>query len=163
MHRHKHVGRKLGREAGHRRAMLRNLATSLILHERVETTVAKAKEIRPIVERLITTGKKGDLAARRRLLRYIPENAAAKVMEKIAVDFKDREGGYTRILKTGFREGDAAPTAIIEFVGYVEEKKNKKQKSVKTEETGETIEGTKTPEAKKPVVKAKAKPVKEAK
>lgn len=129
MHRHKYVGRKLGRDKGHRKAMLKNLAASLILHERIQTTVAKAKEIRPIVEKIITKGKKGDLASRRQLLKYLPENATAKVMEKLSPEYKERAGGYLRILKSGFRVGDAAPTAIIEFVDYnKEEAKSKKEK-----------------------------------
>jgi len=86
MHRHKYVGRKFGREKGPREALLKNLATSLILHERVETTLAKAKEIRPIVEKIITKGKKGDLAARRQLLKKLPENATAKVIAELIRD-----------------------------------------------------------------------------
>jgi large subunit ribosomal protein L17 len=123
MHRHQYIGRKFGREKGHREAMLKNLAASLILHEKVETTVAKAKEIRPIVEKMITMGKKGTLAARRQLLKSLPENAAAKVMEKLAPHYLERPGGYTRILKTGYRVGDGAEMAMIEFVDLKAEPK----------------------------------------
>jgi len=132
MHRHQYVGRKLGREKGHREAMLKNLATSLILHEKIETTVVKAKEIRPIVEKMITTGKKGTLVARRQLLKNLPENAAAKVMEKLAPYYNERPGGYIRILKIGYRVGDGAEMAMIEFVDLnIETKKNEVPSSKK--------------------------------
>jgi len=157
MHRHQYKGRKLGREAAHRKAMLKNLATSLILHERIETTVAKAKELRPIVEKMITTGKKGNLAARRQLLKFLSENVAGKVIEKLAVEFKDRPGGYTRILKTGFRSGDAAPTAIIEFVGYEQEKGKSKKEEKQSEETKTRKAEVKKTAAKREVKKAAAK------
>lgn len=151
MHRHQYKGRKLGREKGHREAMLKNLAASVILHEKVETTVAKAKEIRPIVEKMVTMGKKGTLAARRQLLKSLPENAAAKVMEKLAPHYSDRPGGYTRILKTGYRVGDGAEMAMIEFVDLkaepkkeevVSTKKTKAPKKIKEEEkTVEEVKG----------------------
>ncbi|KKQ94624.1 MAG: 50S ribosomal protein L17 [candidate division CPR2 bacterium GW2011_GWC1_39_9] len=159
MHRHKYVGRKFGREKGPREALIKNLATSLILHERIETTLAKAKEIRPVVEKIITKGKKGDLAARRQLLKKLPENAAAKVIEKLSVEYKETPGGYTRILKTGFRGGDGAPTAIIEFTGaevaIKEEKKAREAKKEARKVKKETKE--KKPAAKKKEIAKKLK------
>jgi len=157
MHRHKYVGRKFGREKGPREALLKNLATSLILHERVETTLAKAKEIRPIVEKIITKGKKGDLAARRQLLKKLPENATAKVIEKLSVEYKKTPGGYTRILQTGFRGGDGAPTALIELTGadavIKEEKKAREAKKEARKVKKEAKE--KKPAAKKKVAAKK--------
>jgi len=117
MHRHKYQNRKLSRERGPRKALLRGLATSVILYERVKTTLPKAKEIRPIVEKLITAAKKGDLAAIRSLSSYLyGENAVQKLVTEIAPIYKDRKGGYTRIVKLGNRPGDNAPVAIIELV-----------------------------------------------
>ena len=100
--------RKFGRNADHRKAMLRNLATSVIMYGKVETTEAKAKDMRSVVDELITLGKKGDLAARRQ--------AAAFVRNVVAAKYADRKGGYTRVVKTGVRRGDAAPMAYIELV-----------------------------------------------
>ena len=119
--RHKLAGRRLGRTTSHRVAMFRNMVTSLFEHERIVTTAEKAKEVRPIAEKLITLAKKGDLHARRQALSYI---RSKDVVEKLFTDIKDkfseRKGGYTRILKTGVRKGDAAGMAIIELVGYEE-------------------------------------------
>ncbi len=109
--------RKLGRTMGHRRAMFRNLVTSLLLSERVETTEMKAKEISAIADKMITLAKKGDLSARKQVLEYVfDEDAARKLFETIAPRYTGKEGGYTRVYKTGFRQGDAAPMAIIELV-----------------------------------------------
>lgn len=117
MHRHQYKGRKLSRKSGPRKALLRGLVTSVILYERIKTTVPKAKEIQPIVEKLITTAKKGDLSALRALSAYIyGENAVTKLVQEIAPIYKDRNGGYTRIVKLGNRPGDNAPVAIIELV-----------------------------------------------
>jgi len=117
MHRHQYNKRKLSRKIGPRKALLRGLATSVILYERIKTTLAKAKEVQPIVEKLITTAKKGDLAAVRALSSYIyGENAVAKLVTEIAPIYKTREGGYTRIVKLGNRPGDNAPVAILELV-----------------------------------------------
>lgn len=115
---HNKKGRKLGRRPDHRKAMMRNLAASLIHEERIETTVTRAKELRSIVERLVTYAKRGDLHGRRLITRSLgnkPE-VAAKLLEDIAPRYEKRQGGYTRVLKTGFRRGDAAPTALIELV-----------------------------------------------
>lgn len=117
--RHKHGYRKLGVDGAHRKAMLRNLATSLINHERIVTTVPRAKELRKVVERMITLGKKGELHNRRAAAGYLFEkDAVAKVFGDLATRFKDRKGGYTRILKTGLRAGDNASMALIEFVDF---------------------------------------------
>ena len=115
--RHKVSKRKLNRTSSHRKALLANMAVALIKHEQIKTTLPKAKELAPYVEKLITLGKKGDLTARRRLYSIIPEkNWGAKVFDILAERYKERNGGYTRIMKAGFRYGDSAPMAIIEFV-----------------------------------------------
>lgn len=117
--RHKHGYRKLGRDAAHRKALLRNLATSLITHERITTTLPKAKELRSVVEKMVTLGKKGSLHHRRQAASYLFEkDAVAKVFSSLATRFKDRQGGYVRILKRGLRPGDSAQMAIIEFVDF---------------------------------------------
>jgi large subunit ribosomal protein L17 len=119
--RHAKSGRKLGRTSSHREAMFRNMVTSLFEHERIVTTEHKAKELRPIAEKMITLAKRGDLHARRQALSYMrSKNVVAKLFEQIKDQFADRNGGYTRIIRTGVRLGDAAPMAIIELVGYQE-------------------------------------------
>jgi len=116
--RHLVSGRKLNRSASHRRAMLSNLAISVLDKERVTTTLAKAKEVRGVVERLITYGKKGDLHAIRTAARRVNDkDILKKLFDDIAPSYKDRNGGYTRVLKTEDRKGDNAPMAIIELVG----------------------------------------------
>ncbi len=120
--RHRKAHRKLGRTSAHRQAMFRNLVTSLFEHERIVTTVQKAKEIRPIAEKMITLAKRGDLHARRQAMSYIrSKDVVAKLFDEIQEQFSDRQGGYTRIIKTGNRRGDAASMAIIELVGYEED------------------------------------------
>ncbi|AQZ53256.1 MAG: 50S ribosomal protein L17 [Martelella sp.] len=115
--RHKSAGRKLNRTASHRKAMFANMAVSLIVHEQIVTTLPKAKEIRPIVEKLITLGKRGDLHARRQAISQIKDvDAVKKLFDVLASRYVDRNGGYTRIMKAGFRHGDNAPIAVIEFV-----------------------------------------------
>lgn len=117
--RHGHGYRKLGRVSSHRRAMLRNMATSLVMHERIETTVPKAKELRSIVDKMITLGKRGDLHARRQAASYLfSDEAVKKVFAELAPRFKDRPGGYTRILKKGYRFGDGADMAFLELVDF---------------------------------------------
>ena len=119
--RHKITGRRLGRTTSHRMAMFRNMVTSLFEHERIVTTAEKAKELRPIAEKMITLGKRGDLHARRQALSFIrSKDVVEKLFTDIKDKFADRKGGYTRILKTGIRKGDAAGMAIIELVGYEE-------------------------------------------
>jgi large subunit ribosomal protein L17 len=116
--RHRNYGRKLSRNTEHRRALLRNLVTSLILEERIETTVAKAKAARPVAERIITLGKRGDPHARRLAASYcMTSPAVAKLFEDIAKRFAGRPGGYTRIVQTGWRKGDGADMAVLELVG----------------------------------------------
>ncbi|EEG77774.1 50S ribosomal protein L17 [Dethiobacter alkaliphilus] len=111
------VLRKFGRRSDHRRAMLRNLVTSMILAEKIETTEAKAKQIRSITEKMITLGKRGDLHAKRQAMSYmLDETAVKKLFDEIAPRYEERQGGYTRILKLGPRRGDAAPMAILELV-----------------------------------------------
>jgi large subunit ribosomal protein L17 len=115
--RHGVAGRKLGVTTSHRRAMFANLANALIKHEQIKTTLPKAKELRPVVEKLVTLGKKGGLANRRRAIAQLrDEKMVAKLFTVIAERYAGRPGGYTRVLKAGFRYGDAAPMAIIEFV-----------------------------------------------
>ena len=120
--RHRKSGRKLGRTSSHRDAMFRNIVTSLFEHERIVTTAHKAKEVQPIAEKMITLAKRGDLHARRQALSYIrSKDVVAKLFDEISEQFAERDGGYTRIIKTGVRKGDAASMAIIELVGYVED------------------------------------------
>lgn len=127
--RHRVAGRKLQRNTSHRRALLRNLVTSLILEERVETTVAKAKTMRPIVEKMITLGKRGDLHARRQASSYLMTDAAlTRLFDVVAPRFGDRNGGYTRITLGGFRLGDGGSIAYIELLGsekFLEKKRAK--------------------------------------
>src|SRR5215813_14641953 len=115
--RHGMNGRKLNRTSSHRKAMFNNLAHALVKHEQIKTTLPKAKDLRPIVEKLVTLGKRGGLHARRQILASLKdEKMAEKLMTVIAERYKSRSGGYTRVLKAGFRYGDMAPMAIIEFV-----------------------------------------------
>lgn len=115
--RHGHGHRKLNRTASHRKAMLANMAASLIRHEQITTTLPKAKELKPFVERLVTLAKKGGLANRRMAIaRVRDKDAVGKLFDTLGERYKERGGGYTRVLKAGFRQGDAAPMAIIEFV-----------------------------------------------
>jgi large subunit ribosomal protein L17 len=115
--RHANAHRKLNRKPEHRRAMFANMAAALIKHEQIVTTLPKAKDLRPIVEKLITLGKRGDLHARRRAiaqLRDVP--MVKKLFDVLGPRYRDRNGGYTRVLKAGFRYGDSAPVGVIEFV-----------------------------------------------
>ena len=115
--RHGKTGRKLNRTSSHRKAMLGNMAAALIKHEQIITTLPKAKELRPFVEKLVTLGKKGGLSARRQASAQLPdEEWTAKLFETLGPRYADRAGGYTRVMKAGFRYGDNAPMAVIEFV-----------------------------------------------
>ena len=139
---HNRAGRKLRRTTPHRLAMFSNQLASLMTHERIQTTLAKAKELRPLAERLITTAKDDGVAARRRVLRWIPDRATVKkVFEKLAPRFVDRPGGYTRILKLGARRGDAAEAAILEFVDYKFEPKEKAPKKESLSERARRVAG----------------------
>ena len=115
--RHRKSGRKLNRTSSHRKAMFANMAASLIEHEQIVTTLPKAKEIRPIVEKLVTLGKRGDLHARRQAISKVRDvEMVRKLFDTIATRYADRHGGYIRIMRAGFRKGDNAPLAVVEFV-----------------------------------------------
>ena len=132
--RHKKKGRKLGRKVGNRRALLMNLACQLISHKRIKTTDPKAKELRSFIEPLITLAKKGDLHARRLVIKKIPKKAIVRILfEEIAPLFSERPGGYTRITKLGFRDNDRAPVSIIEFVDSIESLQKEDSEALKTE------------------------------
>lgn len=125
--RHLNRGRKLSRTSAHRKALFRNLVLSLIKHERLKTTDAKAKELRHYADRMVTLGKRGDLAARRLAYNFMQSHdAVKKLFDEIAPRFADRAGGYTRVVKFGVRRGDAAPLSIIEFTGTSEKAAPKK-------------------------------------
>ena len=144
--RHKVAGYKLGRTTSHRRSLLRNMATSLIIEERIETTVPKAKALRPTVEKMITLGKRGTLAARRQALSYLmTDEAVNKLFDTIGPRFGDRNGGYTRIVRTAWQKGDGADKAFIELLGseqLLDEKRQKRAdaRAKKAEETRKAME-----------------------
>ena len=127
--RHRNAGFKLGRNTSHRTALLRNLTTSVIIEDRVETTVAKAKAVRPHVEKMITLGKKGDLHSRRQALSFLQtDKAVARLFDTVAPRYGDRQGGYLRIVRTGFQKGDGAEKAFIELLGAEKQLDEKRQK-----------------------------------
>lgn len=177
---HNRAGRKLRRTTSHRLAMFSNQLQSLMTHERIETTLTKAKELRPLAERLITIGKNDVVAARRKVARWIPDRTTVKkVFESLAPRFVDRPGGYTRILRLGSRQGDGAEAAILEFVDFKFEAKEKAPRKesladrarraaggrVETvrKEKPEEAEGAAPAEAAKPPKKARpARPAKSA-
>ena len=116
--RHRRKGKKLGRTASHRKAMMRNLVTEFLDRERIITTISKAKELRPVAEKMITLGKRENLHARRRALSFIRrKSVVAKLFDELAPRFSERHGGYTRILRLGFRQGDQAEMALVELLG----------------------------------------------
>ncbi|EJW12235.1 LSU ribosomal protein L17p [Rhodovulum sp. PH10] len=132
--RHGFAHRKLNRTSEHRRAMFANMAAALIKHEQIVTTLPKAKDLRPIVEKLVTLGKRGDLHARRQAVAELRDIAMVKkLFEVIGPRYKDRQGGYTRVLKAGYRYGDSAPVGVIEFVDRDVDAKGK--------DSGPTAEG----------------------
>lgn len=140
--RHGKVYRKFNRTAEHRRAMFGNMCAALIKHEQITTTLPKAKDLRPVVEKLITLAKKGGLAARRQAIAEMRDVAMAKkLFDMLGPRYKDRKGGYTRIMKAGFRYGDSAAMAVIEFVDRDEEAKGKDSGPVqaKVEEPAEAV------------------------
>jgi large subunit ribosomal protein L17 len=148
--RHKEAGWKLGRNTAHRRSLLRNLVTSLIIEERIETTLPKAKAMRPQVEKMITLGKRGDLAARRRAGAYLmTREAVTKLFDTVAPRFGDRNGGYLRIVRTGWNRGDGADKAFIELLGSEKVLDEKRQKRAE-------IRAKKVAEAKKAMEDAEA-------
>ena len=127
--RHRNAGFKLGRNTSHRRALLRNLVTSVIVEDRVETTVAKAKAVRPHVEKMITLGKKGDVHSRRQALSFLmTDKAVTRLFDTVAPRYGDRQGGYLRIVRTGFQKGDGAEKAFIELLGAEKQLDEKRQK-----------------------------------
>jgi large subunit ribosomal protein L17 len=175
---HNRAGRKLGRTTAHRKSLFRNQLSSLITHERIQTTLPKAKDLRPLVEKMVTLGKRGGLHARRLALKTVPEaTTVKKLFEEIAPRFQERAGGYTRILKLGRRPGDGAEMAILEFIDFdwahrqaekkvaakaAEEKKQslleraKKLVAGKGGEKGEKKEGAEGEAEAEPEKKAKA-------
>ncbi len=138
--RHLYSGSKLGRNPAHRRATLRNLVTNVIERERIKTTLARAKAARPLVERVITLGKRDSLHTRRQAAAYLLTPAATrKLMDEIAPRFADRPGGYTRIIHVGFRIGDGAQLAILELLGsQLRKKEGKEKKQKQKQEPSET-------------------------
>jgi large subunit ribosomal protein L17 len=162
--RHRVAGRKLSRHSQHRTLMFRNMLVSLIEHERLRTTLAKAKELRKWAEKIVTLGKKDSLHARRlafALLRN--EDIVKKLFAEIVPRFKDRQGGYTRIYKLGWRTGDAAPLSLIEWVTLSEEEEKKKSPVKKAKEVLKKVTPKKKGAAEKPAAKKadeKTKPVK---
>jgi len=136
--RHKVAGWKLGRNTSHRRSLLRNLVTSLIVEERIETTVPKAKALRPLVEKMITLGKRGDLSARRQAGAYLmTKEAVTRLFDTVAPRFGDREGGYLRIIRAGWRKGDGADTAFVELLGSEKVQEEKREKRAADHAQGE--------------------------
>ena len=166
--RHGIAKRKLGKSIAHRRSMFANMAVSLIKHEQIKTTLPKAKELRPIIEKLITASRKKDLHARRQALSFLRDEAMTEKLLSVLVDrYASRNGGYTRVLKAGFRYGDMAPMAIIEFVDRDVSAKGKDSGVVEVAEENAEVEAPKAekeeaPKAKKPAAKKPAK-TKEAK
>jgi len=139
--RHQKQGRKLSRRKEHRVSMLANLASSLIVNGRVKTTDAKAKEVRPFIERMVTFARRGDLHARRIVLSRLRDaSAVKKLFDEIGPRYVQRAGGYTRILKLGFRHGDNAPVSLIEFVTEEEQKKTPAKRKPRASKTKKTTE-----------------------
>ncbi len=139
--RHGLHGRKLNRTSAHRKAMFANMAVALLKHEQIKTTLPKAKELRPIVDKLVTLGKRGSLHARRQALAFLRDkDITGKLFDSLAARYAERHGGYTRVLRAGFRYGDAAPMAFIELVDRDPEAKGLDSGPVDTGEEGEEKE-----------------------
>jgi large subunit ribosomal protein L17 len=151
--RHRNAGFKLGRNTSHRRALLRNLVTSVLIEDRVVTTEAKAKAVRPLIEKMITLGKKGDLHSRRQALAFMmTDDSVTRLFETVAPRYGDRQGGYLRIIKTSFRKGDGAEKVIIELLGaeaQLDEKRQKREevKAKKRADLEEAMEKQKADDA----------------
>ncbi|MCP4667796.1 MAG: 50S ribosomal protein L17 [Deltaproteobacteria bacterium] len=159
--RHRKAGNPLGRNSSHRRALLRNMVTSLFKYEQIETTDAKAKALRPVAEKMITLAKRGDLHARRQALAYIKEkDVTHRLFDELKDRYTDRQGGYIRIVKKGVRKGDGAPISVVQLLPVEKEKKAVKKKAgrAKVTEAADT-----KPKKKAPAEKKKKKPVKKAK
>lgn len=138
--RHRFKGRRFNRSASHRKAMFKNMANALIKHEQIVTTLPKAKDLRSVVEKLITLGKRQDLHARRQAMSQLQDMAMTrKLFDVLAERYKDRQGGYTRVLKAGFRYGDSAPMAVIELVDRDEDARGQDSGPVQVQE--EELEG----------------------
>jgi large subunit ribosomal protein L17 len=153
--RHRNAGFKLGRNTSHRRALLRNLTTSVIVEDRVETTLAKAKAVRPHVEKMITLGKKGDLHSRRQALSYLmTDKSVTRLFDTVAPRYGDRQGGYLRIVRAGFRQGDGGEKAFIELLGAEKQLDAKRQKR-------DEIKAKKRAELEKHLEESKKEEVKE--
>jgi large subunit ribosomal protein L17 len=150
--RHRNAGYKLGRNTSHRRALLRNLVTSIVLEDRVETTIAKAKAARPHVEKLITLGKRGDVHSRRQALAYLQtREAVTRLFDTVAPRYGDRQGGYLRIIRSGFQRGDGAEKAFVELLGaeqLLDEKREKRAeaRAKRREEMQKQLEEQQPPE-----------------
>jgi large subunit ribosomal protein L17 len=148
--RHKVSGWKLGRSTAHRRSLLRNLVTSLILEERIETTVPKAKALRPQLEKMITLGKRGDLSARRQAAAYLmTREAVNKLFDTVGPRFGDRNGGYLRIVRAGWQKGDGTDKAFVELLGSEKLQEEKRQKRAE-------VRAKRAAEAKKAMEEAEA-------
>ena len=152
--RHRKAGKKLGRNSSHRKAMFRNMVTSLIQHERLETTDVKARQLRPMAEKMITLAKRGDLHARRQALAYIRDKTIThRLFEQLKERYLDVQGGYVRIVKKGNRKGDGAPISVVQLLPLDEDKKKDKKKS-----KAERSPGAAEPKKKKePKVKKEGK------
>jgi large subunit ribosomal protein L17 len=148
--RHRIAGRKLGRTTGHRSAMLRNLVTSLLEHEKLRTTDAKAKEVRPLAEKMISLGKRGDLHARRQVAAVVRSaEVVRKIFDVLSPRFQSRMGGYVRIVKIGYRPGDGAPVSIVELIGESKEGKGKRKSRLERVRRKKRGEANKLAEAPK--------------
>ena len=160
--RHRKAGNPLGRNSSHRRALLRNMVTSLFKYEQIETTDAKAKALRPVAEKMITLAKRGDLHARRQALAYIKEkDVTHRLFDELKDRYLDRQGGYVRIIKKGVRKGDGAPISIVQLLPLEEEKKKtgkKKAGRAKVSRAADT-----KPKKEAPAEKKKEKPAKKTK
>ncbi len=146
--RHRKAGKQLGRNSSHRRALLRNMVTSLFKYERIATTDAKAKSLRPVAERMITLSKRADLHARRQALAYIQDKAVVhKLFDELKERYLNRQGGYVSIVKKDIRKGDGAPISIVQLVPKDEEKKTVKKKAKKSKKVGKPSVSTPRKEA----------------
>jgi large subunit ribosomal protein L17 len=167
--RHKVAGFKLGRTTSHRRSLLRNMVTSLIMEERIETTIPKAKALRPSIEKMITLAKRGDLPARRQAAAYVmTDEAVKKLFDTLGPRFGDRQGGYTRIVRTAWQKGDGADKAFIELLGsekLIDEKRQKRAeaRAKKAEETRKAMEEAEAQQQAQAGVEAESKEGKEEK
>jgi len=157
--RHRVAGRKLSRHTQHRELMFRNMLVSLLQHERIKTTLAKGKELRSWADKIISLGKRGTLHARRRAFSLLRDKGIVKkLFDEIAPKFKDRQGGYTRVYKLGWRQGDAAPLSLVELVTYAPPEEKKKSTITKAKEVLEKVTPKKKEKIeKKEKVKEKAK------